>query len=79
MSSMMFVLLIVIAAIVAVAIILAQPWAADDETVTPGQGGSDEPGQELQTPSAPLQIATVVPTVSNNQSPQRIPTPDLPR
>ena len=80
MSQLMFVLLIVVLAVVAIAVIVAQPWASDGTTVTPGQGGSDEPAQEQQAPSVPSQAATVVPTVANNnQSPQRVPTPDSSR
>ena len=71
-SSMMMVVLLAVVAIIAIAVIVAQPWADENDTVTPGQGGSDEPAREQQTPSVPSQIAIVVPTIgSNNSAPSR--------
>jgi hypothetical protein len=52
-GAMTFILLLVIAAVVAIAVIAWAPWNDGDETVIPGQGGDDGPVQELVTPSAP--------------------------
>jgi hypothetical protein len=53
-GAMTFILLLVIAAVVAIAVIAWAPWNDDgDETVIPGQGGDDGPVQELVTPAPP--------------------------
>jgi hypothetical protein len=52
-GTMMFILLLVATAVVAIAVLAWQPWNEDGDNILPGQGGEDGPRQEMMTPSAP--------------------------
>ncbi len=76
-SSMMFIILAIVAALVILAVAFAwSPWSTTPQNrVTPGQGGSDNPN--IEQPSPPQQSPSLQPSAP--QSPQLEQQQRLPR
>jgi hypothetical protein len=65
-AAMMFMLVLVIAAVVAIGVLAWAPWNEDnDDVIIPGQGGEDAPRQQMTTPTLPNPgITPAVPRVT---------------